>query len=228
MAKKFVRGITDIKEINKQDFDTNNVNDLLSDGKDNYIHRRKGDRSEEYHCLTDNVKTINSTDNGLLDVTKDTDTNTVTLTPKHDASKQNKLLPGYGMKIDGNNIITGNVPTTVREQYELNNFTEGIIKGHSLTNAPDSNWWVVFAYTEGSYTIQQALKIVTSGSYVETRIRYKQGSKWTEWLDTTPDTASKVILSSPNGTTYRLSVSDSGVISAINTATEASTIPLDD
>ena len=33
MAKKFVRGITDVKTINNQDYDTNNVNDLLSDGQ---------------------------------------------------------------------------------------------------------------------------------------------------------------------------------------------------
>ena len=37
MAKKLVRGITDIKTISKQDFDTNNVNDLLSDGQHNYL-----------------------------------------------------------------------------------------------------------------------------------------------------------------------------------------------
>lgn len=41
MAKKFVRGITDVKDITKQDFDTNNVNDFLSDGEYNYIHRKK-------------------------------------------------------------------------------------------------------------------------------------------------------------------------------------------
>ena len=42
MAKKIVRGITDVKTITNQDFDTNNVNDLLSDGQYNYIHRNKG------------------------------------------------------------------------------------------------------------------------------------------------------------------------------------------
>ena len=41
MGKKIVRGITDIKTITKQGFDTNNVNDLLSDGEHNYIHRKK-------------------------------------------------------------------------------------------------------------------------------------------------------------------------------------------
>lgn len=91
MAKKIVRGITDIKDINKQDFDTNNVNDLLSDGQYNYIHRKKG-KSEEYHNLTDNIKTISSDNTDLLTVTNNNKTNnTATLSPKHDAQKEQLL-----------------------------------------------------------------------------------------------------------------------------------------
>jgi len=91
MAKKIVRGITDVKTINKQDFDTNNVNDLLSDGQYNYIHRKKG-KSEEYHNLTDNIKTISSDNTELLTVTNNNKTNnTATLHPKHDAQKEQVL-----------------------------------------------------------------------------------------------------------------------------------------
>ena len=91
MAKKFVRGITDIKKINNQDFDTNNVNDLLSDGKHNYIHRKKG-KKEEYHNLTDNIKTISSSNTDLLRVINDNDTyNSATLHPKHDVQKEQSL-----------------------------------------------------------------------------------------------------------------------------------------
>lgn len=91
MAKKFVRGITDIKTINNQDFDTNNVNDLLSDGQYNYIHRKKG-KDEEYHNLTDNIKTISSDNTDLLAVTNNNKTtNTTTLHPKHDAQKEQVL-----------------------------------------------------------------------------------------------------------------------------------------
>lgn len=91
MAKKFVRGITDIKTINNQDFDTNNVNDLLSDGKHNYIHRKKGN-SEEYHNLTNNLKTVTSDDTDLLEVTNDNDTsNSATLHPKHDSQKEQAI-----------------------------------------------------------------------------------------------------------------------------------------
>ena len=91
MAKKFVRGITDVKTINNQDFDTNNVNDLLSDGQYNYIHRKKG-KNEEYHNLTDNIKTISSDNRELLSVTNNNKTtNTATLHPKHDAQKEQVL-----------------------------------------------------------------------------------------------------------------------------------------
>ena len=91
MAKKFVRGITDVKTINNQDFDTNNVNDLLSDGQYNYIHRKKG-KTEEYHNLTDNIKTIWSDNTDLLSVTNNNKTtNTATLHPKHDAQKEQVL-----------------------------------------------------------------------------------------------------------------------------------------
>ena len=91
MAKKFVRGITDVKTITNQDFDTNNVNDLLSDGQYNYIHRKKG-KNEEYHNLTDNIKTISSDNTELLSVTNNNKTtNTALLSPKHDAQKEQVL-----------------------------------------------------------------------------------------------------------------------------------------
>ena len=91
MAKKFVRGITDVKTITNQDYDTNNVNDLLSDGQYNYIHRKKG-KTEEYHNLTDNIKTISSDNTELLSVTNNNKTtNTATLHPKHDKQKEQLL-----------------------------------------------------------------------------------------------------------------------------------------
>lgn len=91
MAKKIVRGITDVKDINNQDFDTNNVNDLLSDGQYNYIHRKKG-KNEEYHNLTDNLKTLSSDNTELLSVTNyNKTTNSATLHPKHDEQKEQVL-----------------------------------------------------------------------------------------------------------------------------------------
>ena len=91
MAKKIVRGITDVKTITNQDYDTNNVNDLLSDGQYNYIHRKKG-KNEEYHNLTDNIKTLSSDNTELLSVTNyNKTTNTALLSPKHDKQKEQVL-----------------------------------------------------------------------------------------------------------------------------------------
>ena len=91
MANKIVRGITDVNTITNQDCDTNNVNDLLSDGQYNYIHRKKG-KNEEYHNLTDNIKTLSSDNTELLSVTNyNKTTNTATLHPKHDAQKEQVL-----------------------------------------------------------------------------------------------------------------------------------------
>lgn len=117
MAKKFVRGITDIKTISKQDFDTNNVNDLLSDGEHNYIHRKKQDKSEEYHNLTDNIKTISSDNTDLLSVTNNNKTtNTATLHPKHDVQKE-QVLESTRNTIDITHAQNG---TTERTKVDTN------------------------------------------------------------------------------------------------------------
>lgn len=52
MSKNFVREIDHINNINKLDFNTNKVNDLLSTRAQNYIRTE----NRGYHCLTDNVK----------------------------------------------------------------------------------------------------------------------------------------------------------------------------
>lgn len=111
MAKKIVRGITDVKTINNQDYDTNNVNDLLSDGQYNYIHRKKGE-TEEYHNLTDNIKTISSDNTDLLTVTNNNKTtNTATLSPKHDAQKE-QVLESTRNTIAINHGTNGTAETT--------------------------------------------------------------------------------------------------------------------
>ena len=70
MSKNFVRGIDHIYNINKQDFNTNKVNDLLATRAQNYIRTQ----NRGYHCLTDNVKATrakNVTYNGKQLITID-------------------------------------------------------------------------------------------------------------------------------------------------------------
>ena len=137
MAKKIVRGITDVKTINNQDFDTNNVNDLLSDGQYNYIHRKKG-KNEEYHNLTDNIKTISSDNTELLSVTNyNKTTNTATLHPKHDAQKEqvlestrNTITINHGTNGTAEKTTVDTNPQKVLEHENLISDSEYITLNH--------------------------------------------------------------------------------------------------
>ena len=137
MAKKIVRGITDVKTITNQDFDTNNVNDLLSDGQYNYIHRKKGN-TEEYHNLTDNIKTISSDNTELLSVTNNNKTtNTATLHPKHDAQKEqllestrNTITINHGTNGTAEKTTVDTNPKKVLEHENLISDSEYITLNH--------------------------------------------------------------------------------------------------
>lgn len=99
MAKKFVRGVTGVEDIENFDKSLTNVNDLVSDGQHTYVHRKKG-KSEEYHNLTNNLKTIISDNTDLLSVENDNNsTNSATLHPQHDTLKEQVIEPA-------NNTIT--------------------------------------------------------------------------------------------------------------------------
>lgn len=65
MSKNFVREIDGIKNINKQEFYTNKANDLLSTKDHNYIRKE----TQEYHCLTDNVKQTKASNVRYTDTT---------------------------------------------------------------------------------------------------------------------------------------------------------------
>ena len=90
MAKKFVRGVTGIEDIESYDKTLTNVNDILSDGQDTYVHTKKG-KTESYYKLTDSLKSITSDNSDLITVTKDDTTNTATIHPKNDAQKEQSI-----------------------------------------------------------------------------------------------------------------------------------------
>ena len=142
MAKKIVRGITDVKTINNQDFDTNNVNDLLSDGQYNYIHRKKG-KNEEYHNLTDNIKTLSSDNTELLTVTNyNKTTNTALLSPKHDKQKEqllestrNTITINHGTNGTAEKTTVDTNPKKVLEHENLISDSEYITLSHQTDDA---------------------------------------------------------------------------------------------
>lgn len=184
MAKKIVRGITDVKNISKQSFDTNNVNDLLSDGEHSYIHRKKKDNTEEYHCLTDNVKKVESTNTALLKVVNSTATNTVKLTPLW--SEGQTYTGGDGILIQ-NGVIVGNYATRHTEELDLNNLKHGVVRSNTFTNAPETGtWFYITCYSEGEYSVQKAIRQPINDTKYKEFIRYKNVTGWSQWIETTP------------------------------------------
>ena len=184
MAKKIVRGITDIKTITKQGFDTNNVNDLLSDGEHNYIHRKKKDSTDEYHCLTDNVKTVESSDTSLLKVTNYNKTaNKVTLSPQHDETKQDKLTASGGIDLTNNNL-TLKIYSTYGS--DLNTLLETCLAkpNSSATNLPTGvspEGIVEVKYSRG-VCIQKYVTHNNSGYYIRTGYDLTTDNpKWSAW-----------------------------------------------
>jgi len=166
MAKKIVRGITDVKTINNQDFDTNNVNDLLSDGQYNYIHRKKG-KNEEYHNLTDNIKTISSDNTELLSVTNNNKTtNTATLHPKHDAQKE-QLLESTRDTITINHGTNGTNETT---KIDVN--THKVLTHNNLVSS--SPLLTVEHQDNTDITTLKATKLEENYNYIE---RQKQNTE---------------------------------------------------
>ena len=66
-----MREIDGINNINKQEFYTNKANDLLSTKEHNYIRKE----TQEYHCLTDNVKQTKATNVRYTDTTANPNVN---------------------------------------------------------------------------------------------------------------------------------------------------------
>lgn len=126
MSKNFVREINNINDITKQSYLTNKVNDLLSTKKHNYIRKE----TQEYHCLTDNLKTLSSSNTTLLAVTNYNDsTNKAVIHPKHDATKEQVLMStNHTITIThapNNSDEKTNVETNPQKVLEHNNLLVG-------------------------------------------------------------------------------------------------------
>lgn len=123
MAKKFVRGVTGIEDIESYDKTLTNVNDILSDGKATYVHTKQG-KNEKYVNITDKITSITSGDTSLIDVSMTGDNN-ANLTPKHDAQKEQSLESTRGtvsIQKGGNGTSeTTKVDTNPQKVLEHNN-----------------------------------------------------------------------------------------------------------
>lgn len=141
MVQEFTRNVKNVKptqETNHVEF--MDVNDLLSNNKDNFIKRP----NEQLHCLTDNIKTIESS-NQLLTVLPDKENNKVTLTVKSDPTKEDRL------KSTDNSIIVnragGQTDLLVNKKRVI--FTNG---SESLVTVIDYGLQIIQVFSIGQIT----------------------------------------------------------------------------
>ena len=185
MAKKFVRGVTGIEDIESYDKTLTNVNDILSDGQHTYVHTKKG-QTESYYNLTDNVKTITSS-GGTITVEKSND-GTVNLNtcPNKDLEQDN-LLTDYGIRKNttGNTTKLSLEYTKVSDGFNLNNFLNGCVVGTKFVNSPKENTlFFVTSYTQDTVTYQEAVGMFENNiKYVRTR----NSSVWSSWREQVSD-----------------------------------------
>lgn len=123
MSKKFVRNITDTKirgEV-KEPFYTNTQNDLLSDEEDVFVRNK-----DEYHALTDNIKTIKTRNNTI--VIEQDGKNGIFINPK----RANRGSIELG---SSNDEIVTPFSLAIHKKYVI----EPLIKGE-INDIPQSDW----------------------------------------------------------------------------------------
>lgn len=185
MAKKFVRGVTGVDDIEKFDKTLTNVNDLISDGQNTYVHTKKG-KNEFYYKVTDGVTSVNSS-GGTISVNK-SDDGTVNLdtNPKKVLENEN-LLTDYGISrtISGNTIKLGLEYTQVLDGFDLNNYLNGRVRCGNFLNAPQANtWFLVSSHSDGNYSIQHATEAFNKNKKY---IRLKINKVWGPWREQVGD-----------------------------------------
>ena len=111
MAKDFVRSKDNVKNIITEKIDHTEVNDLLHDGENSYIHTPK----HEFHNLIDNVKNVNISDSSYISSNKNG--NNVTISTYKLTTKINN--------IDKKDIDQDSEILLIKEKLENNN-TENI------------------------------------------------------------------------------------------------------
>lgn len=186
MAKKFVRGVTGVDDIEKFDKSLTNVNDLISDGQNTYVHTKKG-KKEFYYKVTDGVTSVKSTDSTITVEKSDDGTVNLKANPQKVLEHDN-LLTDYGISktTSGNTTKLGIEYSTVSGGYDLNNLVNGRVKSENFLNAPINNYWFfVSSYASSNYTFQEAYTI--SDLKFKLYKRYKDGSVWLPWREQVGD-----------------------------------------
>lgn len=172
MAKKFVRGVTGVDDIESFDKSLTNVNDLISDGQNTYVHTKKG-KVESYFNLTDSIKEVVSTDNKLK-ITKQDNTvsiDNIGLATKEELSlKQDQLTGGDGLAINNNKINiepTGLVTLPAKSGLYYGNVTGDGAPYATISLKSDNNKYFQIGFRE---SVGSSGKIVSKYRFVNNNV----------------------------------------------------------
>lgn len=182
MAKKFVRGVTGVDDIEKFDKSLTNVNDLISDGQDTYVHTKKG-KNEFYYKVTDGVTSVKSTDNTITVEKSDDGTVSLKTNPQKVLQHDNlKVDYGISKTTSGNTTNLSLEYSLTPERFDLNNLENGNVRTWKALNAPKDNYWFfVSSFKSSLGTFQEATTII-DGDYKKYE-RFYNGTVWSQWSE---------------------------------------------
>lgn len=188
MAKKFVRGVTGVDDIEKFDKTLTNVNDLISDGQNTYVHTKKG-KNEFYYKLTDGVTSVKST-NSTINVEKSDDGTVNLKTNPQKVLQHDNLLTDYGISkaTSGNTSKLGIEYTRVPDGFDLNNLETGNVRGERFINAPEEGMLFFvksISLSGGAYATQEAIKVLDPSK--KKYRRSKDNGYWGPWREQVGD-----------------------------------------
>ena len=192
MAKKFVRGVTGVDDIDKFDKTLTNVNDLISDGQNTYVHTKKG-KVESYYNLTNNVKAITSNSN-YIKIEKDeasssTLINSNNISKKFETvdsallSKQNTLMAGAGVELRNNIISVIHVPQSTVDCNKVIT-TQYLKVGDKSTNLPKgvSVYGILTVVCIGDVVEQAYQTYDGTGRYIRSCFKANTSPVWSPWV----------------------------------------------
>lgn len=176
MAKKFVRGVTGIEDIESYDKTLTNVNDILSDGENTYVHTKKG-KNEFYYKLTDGVSSVNST-GGTISVEKSDDGSLKLDTNPKKVLEHENLAVGDGLSVSH----SGNI-SKIQLDPSLKNAVKGlkkiskaadVVAPYNDLNTLPVNTVVTYAYSDGVFNKPTGL---VAGGYTVMTVNYDSNTK---------------------------------------------------
>lgn len=191
MAKKFVRGVTGVDDIESFDKTLTNVNDIISDGQNTYVHTKKG-KVESYYNLTDNLKTITSNSDYIKIEKNEAQSSTLINSEKISQkfatvdsallTKQNSLMAGAGVQLKDNIISVIHVPQSTVDCNKVIT-TQYLKVGNASTNLPSGveMYGILTVVRIGDVIEQTYQDYKGNGRYVRTCYQADTYPKWTVW-----------------------------------------------